>query len=487
MSLLDFPDLHLYQRRAARDVVDHLARALFIDMGLGKTLIVLTGFGELVNRFLVERALIIAPRRVCYTTWPDEIEKWAHVRHLRYVNLHENIDNYKQPADLYAINPASLHKIFGKPIWRKPKKGGRKYRVWQPGIWQTWQDRPEMLIVDESTQFKNSTSLRSKMIRRFVNDFPRRVIMTGTPAPNGEKDLYGQMLLVDKGETLGATKTAFEEEFCDIKQKRISGGRMIPDAVPRDDAFDEIMERVRPYATVLEGKDHLELPERVDVDIPVPLPDHVMQIYHQALDEAGAVLEGGKTLFARGGAGAKLRQIANGLVYVDDPLDETREIVELHNAKLEALDEVVEGTSCPILLAYEFKSDGNRLFKHLRWPIIRGGVGDKEVKKLQDAWNAGKLPGLIVQPTTINYGVNIQFAGNEVLWYGLIWQPEVYQQFNGRVDRQGQRSSHVFIRHLVARGTSDERVVKVLQMKRARQSHIVAALKEEIAERAQAR
>jgi SNF2 family DNA or RNA helicase len=470
---------HVYQKRAIEDVVRDPAHCLWLDIGLGKTAAMLQAFCELQETLEVQSALLIGPLRVIYTVWEAEAQKWSQFRHLRLRNLHEKMDLSK-PADIYMINPAGLPRLFGKPI---DLESGKK--VWEPGPWSSWHRRPEMLILDELTLWKNSQSGRSKTLRRYTADFSRRVGLTGTPAPNGLKDLFGEMLVIDRGEALGDKITHFREKWCQSVSAR-GKGRQYTKYPPRDGAFDEIQKLIKPRVTVLEGSDWIKLPDRIAVNVPVRLERKTLDLYRKAVKEAFALLDGDKPFDATAKA-VKLKQLANGLVYTGDPLSLTREVVRVHDKKVEALDELLDELQRPALVAYEYKCDGEALVKKLRRkfeldfdPIINGKTKSSQTLWLIDQWNKEKLPVLLLQPQAVSHGLNLQFGGNAIIWYSQTFDLELYQQLNGRLHRQGQKSPSVFFYHLVAQGTIDERVVGVLEDKAATQDALIAALKEEI-------
>lgn len=470
---------HVYQRRAIEDVVRDPQRALFIPVGLGKSSISLQAFCELRDALEVRRALIIAPLRVCYSTWPAEVQKWSQFRHLRLHNLHEKMD-LTVDADIFLINFEGLPKLFGKPL---ELESGKK--VWEPGPWVAWRNRPEMLIIDELTKMKNSQGVRSKTLRRYLGDFSRRVGLTGTPAPNGLQDLFGQMLMIDRGEALGDKITHFREKWCQSVSVGAKGRKFMQYS-PKDGAFDEIQKLIKPRVTVLEANDWIKLPDRIVVNVPVRLERKTLDLYRKAVKEAFALLDGDKPFDATAKA-VKLKQLANGLVYTGDPLSLTREVVRVHDKKVEALDELLDELQRPALVAYEYKCDGEALVKKLRRkfeldfdPIINGKTKSSQTLWLIDQWNKEKLPVLLLQPQAVSHGLNLQFGGNAIIWYSQTFDLELYQQLNGRLHRQGQKSPSVFFYHLVAQGTIDERVVGVLEDKAATQDALIAALKEEI-------
>ncbi len=470
---------HVYQKRAIADIVGDPFRFLAIPIGLGKTSITLQAFCELQEALEVRTALLIAPLRVVYGVWEAEAQKWRQFRHLRFRNLHERMD-LSPGADIYMINPAGLPKLFGRPL---ELESGKK--IWEPGPWSKWPNRPEMLILDESTLWKNAQSDRSKTLRRYTGDFFRRVGLTGTPAPNGIQDLFGQMLMIDRGESLGDKITHFRDKWCQSVSVGAKGKKFNKYSA-KDGAFDEIQRLIKPRVTVLEANDWIKLPDRIVVNVPVRLEHKTMQTYRKAVKEAFALLDCG-TPFDATAKATKLKQLANGRVYTGDPLSITREVVRVHDRKVEALEELLDELQRPALIAYEYKCDGEYLVKRLRKkfelnidPIINGQTKGAQSAKLIEMWNKRKLPFLLLQPQAVSHGLNLQAGGDVVIWFSIIWCLELYAQLNGRVHRQGQLSPSVTIAHLVAQGTVDERVVGVLEDKAATQDELIAALKTEI-------
>jgi len=457
---------HRYQERVIRELVERRPCALLsIEPGLGKTMMALRAFDRLREELVVSRALVVAPLRVCLTTWPEEMRLWT--PHLRWAYVGDGArEALAGGAEIVLVNPERLHELFGAP----DKKRSR----WVPGPWKDAAAKPEMLIVDECTKMKRTTGVRARTLGRYLGDFARRVAMTGTVAPNGYEDLHGQVYLVDRGEALDHRVTYFRRRFFDERMGR--GHRPIRSL--KDGADEQIREAVAHLTIALHAEDYLELPSLVQTDVPVALPAEA----HDALDslrtEGGAEYGGVEML---GDSDAKRRQIIGGVAYDDQGRGHV-----LHTAKLDALDDLLEeiGRGHPAMVAYEFRAQRDtiqiRLEKRgLRVATLGGGVGKAAAEKAIQDWNAGRLDVLLLHPAAAGHGLNLQAGGNIVIWLSPPWDLEAYLQLNARLFRQGQRASRVFVYHLVARGTTDVRVDRVLRSKNATQQALTQALKEE--------
>ena len=455
-----------YQRKAIKFVLERGHSGLFMAPGLGKTSVIMAAFKLLRAAGHVRKLLVIAPLRVCHSVWPKESRKWDEFRGLRVHVLHGDGKDLDVDADIYCINPEGLGWLFTELHSRK-------------GPWPF-----EWLVVDESTRFKHTNTQRFKILRNHLGEFMRRTILTGTPTPNGLLDLFGQMFVVDSGKSLGRFITHFRNEFF------YPGGYGGYEWKPQPDAEARILARVRPATLSMAAEDWLELPERVDAMIEVELPNAAMAKYKELELEMIVELEKGKTLVAgtAGVAAMKCRQVANGGVYVEargKPKD--REAVEVHSAKVDALEDLVEQLQgSPLLVAYEFEHDLERIRKRLgkNTPAAHGGMSAKEHIKLEAAWNAGERPVLLAQPQTVAHGLNLQESGYNICWFSMIWDLEIYQQFNLRVLRQGQRAERVIIHHIVAGDTVDQEIYDALLDKHRDQKSFLDGLKYKLRSRA---
>ena len=440
-----------YQRYAIERIIDTPAVALLLDMGMGKTISTLTAISELMyDRFEVRRVLVIAPLRVAMSTWRDECELWAHTRGLRLSvavgSAREREAALSKDADVYVINRENV-----KWLVERCRK-----------------DWPfDMVVIDESSSFKNPASQRFKALRKVRPLVKRVVLLTGTPAPNGLMDLWSQLYLLDRGERLGRTLTEYRERYFRPGQQ---SGYVVYSYDLRPGADKEIFRKIGDICVSMKSEDYLTLPPLMQNIVKVQLPDEALERYREM--EKELVLSIGDTDITAVSAAAltnKLLQMANGAVY-----DAEKEVVQIHGAKLDALDEIIscnEGKS--VMVIYSYRHDLERLRK--KYPKVR------ELKTAEDIrdWNAGRIPLLLVHPQSAGHGLNLQHGGHIVVWYGLTWSLEAYQQTNKRLHRPGQ-TEPVMLHHLVAKGTIDEDVMRALEGKAAGQESMLDAVKARI-------
>lgn len=440
-----------YQRYAIRRIIDTPAVALLLDMGMGKTVSTLTAIDELMyDRFAVQKVLVIAPLRVALSTWRDECEMWEHTRHLRISvavgDLRTREAALAEDADIYVVNRDVVKWLVGY------------YRAKWPF---------DMVVVDESSSFKNPASQRFKALRKVRPLVQRVVLLTGTPAPNGLMDLWSQLYLLDRGERLGRTLTEYRERYFRPGQQ---SGHIVYSYDARPGAEQEIFRRIGDICVSMKSEDYLTLPPLVQNVVRVRLPEAAAKRYREM--ERELVLSIGEADITAVSAAAlsnKLLQMANGAVY-----DIEGKVVKLHDAKAEALDEIIscnEGKS--VMVIYSYRHDLETLWQ--RYPKAR------ELKTADDirAWNTGQIPLLLVHPQSAGHGLNLQHGGHIVVWYGLTWSLEAYQQTNKRLHRPGQ-TEPVILHHLVARGTIDEDVMQALEGKAAGQDDMLEAVKARI-------
>lgn len=433
---------HPYQERAIQTLIFTHNYALFIGMGMGKSSISLTAFTILQQDFAVDNALIIAPKKVAESTWDAESTKWEHTKHLRVSKIlgsqAERIRALNTPADLYVINRENVKWLVDHI--------GKKANPF------------DMLIIDELSSFKSPSSQRFKALKKLA--FKRVVGLTGTPASNGEMDLWSEIYLLDKGERLGKTITSYRANFFSAGW---GNGNIVYKYNLRPGAAQEIQRRISDICMSMKAEDYLDLPARMDITNYVALPDALMKQY-KTLEKEMVLTEEITALNAASLAG-KLIQFANGAIYKEDKTWQ-----HIHDAKLEALDEIIEATD-NVLIAYSFKHDLARLKE--RYPEARTLDTDKDLKD----WNAGKIKILLAHPASAGHGLNLQAGGSTIVWFGLNWSLELYQQFNARLHRQGQ-TKPVFIHHLITKGTFDEKIMEALKRKDVCQENILQALKE---------
>lgn len=449
---------HPYQREAIDFLLsrlyldDEIGASLQLDPGLGKTAISLQTIYELRQAGMARRVLISAPLRVIYSVWPAEIRKWRYPFTWSVIHGSNKRNALLKPADIYLINREGI-----------------------PWLELQYPARFDMLINDESTSFKSWSAKRTKALRKLCKRIPKRVNLTGTPAPNGEEDWFAQQFIADDGAALGKTITYFRDWAMRIDPYSYQGRKY----VMSDAAVDEFYKRIAPSVLCMRCEDHLDMPPKVDNLIRVELPPLIRTAYRQVERSLFAELENGDTLTASG-AGAKYtlcRQIANGGAYQTDDFG-TRHDLYVHDAKIEAVKELLsELNGKPLLLAYQFDHDRERLQKALRRPpAIKGGMKAKDSQQILDDWNEGKLPLLLVQPQALSHGVNMQAGGRDLCWFGHTDQLEIFLQLNARLWRQGQ-TGQVRYHHILAADTVDEAVYERLQDKHGRQDAMINALK----------
>ena len=443
-----YSDLHTYQHKAI-NFIQKQNCALFLQMGLGKTVSALSGVSEMIDCFVADRVLIIAPLRVANTVWKQEAEKWSHLKHLR-VSICTGTEKQRKdalatPADIYVINVENTAWLIN---YKKPK-------------WDF-----DTLIVDEGSAFKNPSSKRFKALKKVLPHTNRVVLLTGTPSPNGLLDLWSQCYLIDSGKTLGKTMSGYKQRFFDADFFGYT-------FTPKKGAENTIKKLLTPFCLSMSAVDYLELPDRVDLIERVELPPAVMKKYLTFERDLLATLDGGEDVEASSAAvlANKLLQYANGAIYIED----SKEWVEIHTAKLDALAEIIDQNQNEnILVAYNYKHDLVRLQKRFKDAVVL----DKSPEVIS-RWNRGEIKLLLAQPQSAGHGINLQYGGSMAVWFGLNWSLEYDLQFNARLHRQGQ-SCAVRIVRIVSDRTIDERVINVLNKKDRSQSAILEALKGEI-------
>lgn len=447
---------HNYQQHCIERIISDPALALFLDMGLGKTVITLTAVQELIyNRLQVCKCLIIAPKKVAEATWNTEAAKWDHLKHLRFSMIlgstQKRIRAACSAADIYVTN--------------------RENVVWLVDYFRNaWPF--DMIVIDESSSFKSGKAKRFKSLTWIRPHVKRLIELTGTPAPNSIQDLWAQLYLLDGGVRLGRTVTGFRERyFC----ANTHGGHFTTYEA-KSDAQKAIQDKISDICISMKAEDYLHLPDLVYDTIPVQLDDKALKAYRQM--EKEMLLYVDETTIDAGSAAAlsnKLLQMCNGAVY-----DENRRVVEIHKCKLEAFSELLEGLhGAPALVFYNFQHDRDRIISLVQ----KTGLRVRTLQNAQDAadWNNRQVDILLAHPASCAYGLNLQQGGNHVIWFGLNWSLELYQQANKRLHRQGQKST-VFIHQLMVTGTRDVDVLEALQDKDATQDALINSLKARIRE-----
>ena len=470
---------HAYQKKAVKFLLEHAASALFLDPGLGKTSITLAAIKLLKQKKLLDKVLLIAPLRVCYSVWPKEVSKWTDFGGLKVAVLHgpRKEEALKSEADVYVINPEGLDWLLQA---KKTKTAQGKTKV-DVDLRRFKNLGFDTLVVDELSKFKHTNTNRFKGLKLVLSTFRRRWGLTGSPASNGLLDLFGQCYVLDQGRTLGPYISHYRMKYFVPSHDGFSWNI-------REGAEQEIYERLSPLALRMAADDYLDMPALIENNIRVDLPDNVMVMYNQLEEDLIAKIDA-KVVVASTAAAAsmKCRQVANGGLYLDPEVQaliklpkSKREWVNLHTEKVDALADLIdELQGSPLLVAYDFEHDLDRLREKLGQdvPYIGGGVSAKRSAELEHLWNAGKLPVLLGHPQAMAHGLNLQEMGNHVCWHSLTWDYELYDQFIRRVLRQGNKSKKVFCHHIMARGTVDEVVLAAVKSKRRGQNALFDALK----------
>lgn len=448
---------HDYQRFCIERVIDMPAIGLFLDPGLGKTSISLTGVADLLyNRFSVNKVLVIAPKKVAEDTWTREKEKWDHLHLLRMSIVLESEKKRLQalhtPADVYIINRDNV--------------------VWLVEYYKNkWPF--DAVILDESSSFKNHKAKRFKALKTVRAKIQRIILLTGTPSPEGLIDLWAQIYLLDGGERLGKTIGKYRSMYFDPDKRNAT---TIFNYKPQLGANEAILEKISDICFSLRAEDYLKMPERIDDVRMVKLDAKAEKAYREL--EREMLLEIDEETIDAGTAAVlsgKLQQLCNGAVY-----DKSGKVIHIHDCKLEAFMELVEELNGkPTLVAYNFQHDRDRLLAALS----KAGYKACELKTPENiaAWNRGEVDIMLAHPASAAYGLNLQDGGSHIIWFGLNWSLELYLQFNARVYRQGQKDT-VIIHHLVVDGCRDADIMNSLGAKSATQDTVLDSLKARIRE-----
>jgi SNF2 family DNA or RNA helicase len=451
---------HGYQLHAEDHVMNNDAAGLFMEMGLGKTVVTLTAIDKLIFSDLsVEKVLIVAPLKVAESTWIDERDKWDHLKHLKISLVlgseRKRKTALKEKADIYIINRDNI-------AWLIAYLGGAFPF--------------DMLVIDELTSFKNQDSVRFKALRR-VRPMAKRVVgLTGTPAPNGLIDLWAQMYMLDQGERLGKTITEYRSKYFQKRNEGYGFGYELStantDVLGENYYRDKIHGKIKDICISMKAEDYLDLPDLITNDIHVRLSAKTMDQYIKF--ERSKILElflsGDKITAVNAGVLAgKLLQFANGAVY-----DKDRDVHEVHKEKLISLDETVEALDGnPVIIFYSYLHDVDRITKHLK----RFNPVQFSTRAHLQQWNEGKIPVLMMHPASAGHGLNMQYGGHNAIWFGLTHNYEYYKQAIARVFRQGQAAQKWILHRLITTGTMDEDVALSLLRKDAEDSMVMKALK----------
>lgn len=441
---------HNYQNYAKNFILAHKVSALFLDCGLGKTITTLTAINELMyDSFEISKVLIIAPLRVAQSTWKEEIEKWNHLNLLRYSiavgDEKERLKALKQNSDIYIINRENVDWLV--------TKSGIDFNF-------------DMLIIDELSSFKSHTSKRFKSLLKIRPYFERVVGLTGTPSSNGLMDLWAEFRVLDLGERLGRYITHYRNEYF-LPDKR--NGAVIFSYKPQKNAEERIYRRLADMTISMKSTEYLKMPELILNELEINLDEEDQTKYKKFKKEMVMTIQE-KEIDAINAASLsnKLIQLANGSIY-----DEDKKFYEVHNKKLDRLEEIIESANGkPVLVAYWFKADKERIEKRFKV---------REIKTADDIkqWNKGMIDLALIHPASAGHGLNLQSGGSTLVWFSLTWSLELYQQTNARLYRQGQKDT-VVIHHLITKNTIDEDIMKSLKKKDKTQEALMRAVKARI-------
>ena len=442
---------HEYQEYATEFILTHPVAAILLSMGLGKTVITLTAIRELcLNRFETRRVLLIAPLHVARDTWPAEIEKWDHLKGLTY-SVAVGTEAERRAA---LMRDTVIHIINRENVQWLVEKSGAALDY-------------DMIVIDELSSFKAHDTKRFKALMKLRPHAHRIVGLTGTPSSNGLMDLWAEFRLLDLGKRLGRYITAYREQYF-LPDKR--NAVQVFTYKPRPGAEEEIYRRISDITISMKSIDHLKMPEMIMNTVPVRLSETEREVYDRM--RADMIMTLGDTEIDAVNAASlsnKLSQMANGAIY-----DEDRNVHHIHDRKLDALEDLIEAANGkPVLVAYWFKHDLSRIRK--RFDV-------REIKTSTDItdWNAGRIPVAVIHPASAGHGLNLQTGGSTLIWFGLTWSLELYQQTNARLWRQGQKSETVVVHHIVAKDTIDENILSVLERKDKTQSALIDAVKAQL-------
>ncbi len=447
---------HEYQKFAVEFIKNHPVSAIFLDCGLGKTVTTLTAINDLLfDSFEISKVLVIAPLRVARDTWSAEIEKWEHLNLLTYSvavgTAEERLTALRKQADIYIINRENI-----------------QWMIEESGIRFNY----DMIIIDELSSFKNHQTRRFKALMKVRPKVKRIVGLTGTPSSNGLMDLYAEFRLLDMGKRLGRFIGQYRNTYFKPDKRN---GMIVYSYKPLPTAENEIYQKISDITISMKATDYLKMPELVVSEYTVSLSDNEKQKYSDFRKELILELPDGEITAANAASlSNKLSQMANGTIYTDD-----KTIIPIHERKLDALEDIIEAANGKsVLVAYWFKHDLERIKDRLHKLHIPFSTMDSSdsIRK----WNSGQLPVALIHPASAGHGLNLQSGGNCLVWFGLTWSLELYQQTNARLWRQGQKAETVVIQHIVTKGTIDERILKALQEKDRQQSALMEAVKAEL-------
>ena len=454
--MLKRTDLHPYQLYSVDFIKSHVESAVFLSCGLGKTSITLTAVNDLMfDSFEIHKTLVIAPIRVVTYSWPAEIEGWDHLSDLHYSvavgTAAERLAALKKQADIYLINRENV-----------------QWLISESGIPFDF----DMVVIDELSSFKNHQTKRFKALMKVRPKVKRIVGLTGTPSSNGLMDLWAEFRLLDMGERLGRFIGQYRTSYFRPDKQN---GQVVFSYKPLPGAEEQIYSKISDITISMKSTDHLRMPELVDSRYTVYLSETEREKYEELKKDLVLQMPDGEVTAANAASlSGKLSQMADGAIYTD-----AGETTAIHERKLDALEDIIEAANGkPVLVAYWFRHDLERIterLQKLKIPCSRLDT-DSSIRK----WNAGEIPVALIHPASAGHGLNLQSGGNTLVWFGLTWSLELYQQTVARLWRQGQQSETVVVQHIITKGTIDERIMKALSEKDTTQAALIDAVKADL-------
>ncbi|MCC8073681.1 MAG: DEAD/DEAH box helicase [Clostridiales bacterium] len=444
---------HKYQQYAIDFILNHPVSAIFYDMGMGKTSLTLMAINTLMYEYFeINKVLIIAPLRVAKNTWPAEIEKWEQLKGLRYSIVTgtpmQRMKALQEDADIYIINRENLSWLV--------EDSGFKFDF-------------DMVVIDELSSFKSWQSKRFRSLMKVRPKIHRIVGLTGTPSSNGLMDLFAEFKVLDMGERLGRFISTYRLDY--FRPDKMNGP-IVYSYLPLPDAEERIYEKISDITISMKAADYLDMPELISSEYPVYLDAKEKAMYDDMkkdlilLDEENEITASNAATLS-----GKLSQMANGAVYSDSGA-----VKYIHDKKLDALEDIIESMcSKPLMVVYWFKHDYQRIAERLNKIGIKYQKLDTDESISQ--WNEGKIPVALVHPASAGHGLNLQDGGSTMVWFGITWSLELYQQTVARIYRQGQKSKTVVIQHIICKDTIDERILKALEKKDNTQTALIEAVK----------
>jgi len=447
---------HDYQAYAIDYIETHPIASVFLDMGLGKTSITLTAISNLLfDSFEAHRVLVIAPLRVARDTWTAEVEKWDHLQDLICsvavgTEAQRKAALYR-PADVYIINRENVQWLI--------EESGIPFNF-------------DMVVIDELSSFKNHNTKRFRALLKVRPKVNRIVGLTGTPASNGLMDLWAEFRLLDMGQRLGRFITKYRTDYFQPDKRN---GQIVFSYKPLPNAEDAIYKQISDITISMKSTDHLNMPELVNSEYEVRLSAEEAEHYNALKQELVLTLGDGEVTASNAASlSGKLSQMANGAIY-----DDAGNTIPIHDRKLDALEDIIEAANGkPVLVAYWFKHDLERISTRLKQQHIPFSRLDDSTSIRR--WNAGEIPVALIHPASAGHGLNLQSGGSTLVWFGLTWSLELYQQTVARLWRQGQTANTVVVQHIITKGTIDHRIMKALSQKEHTQMALIDAVKADL-------